>query len=133
MGPLLRRLGLVGAAEARVEHDCLRGALKGKRAALGEIERMAEEGAIARDMADELRKGYEARVEAAEKAMGELHVQAESLRAETRLAAERRALLAEKDAIVAAYRRGEIGEEAYSKLLADVDARLTELAGGEHG
>lgn len=133
MGPILRRFGLVGAAEARVEHDRLRGAIKGKRAAIGEIDRMVAEGAIAREMADELRGDYEARIEHAEKAIGELHVQAESLREETMLAVRRRALLAEKDAIVDAHRRGEIGGDGYGKLLADVDARLTELTGGEHG
>lgn len=132
MGPLLRRLGLVGAAEARVEHDRLRGAIKGTRAALAEIDRMLAEGAIAREMADELRASYSGRIDEAERAMGELHLVAESLRAETRLHAERRALMAEKDAIVGAHRRGEIGEDAYAKLLADVDARITE-AGGDHG
>lgn len=132
MGPLLRRLGLVGAAEARVEHDRLRGAIKGRRAALGEIDRMLAEGAIARDMADDLRASYTTRIEEAEKAMGELHLVTDSLRAETLVQAERRALLAEKDAIVGAHRRGEIGEDAYTKLVADVDARLTEV-GGDHG
>lgn len=132
MGPLLRRLGLVGAAEARVEHDRLRGEIKGKRAAVAEIERMFAEGSIARDMADELRGLYSGRIEQAEKAMGELHLVADRLREETRIQAERRALLAEKDAIVGAHRRGEIGEDAYSKLVADVDARLTEV-GGDHG
>ncbi|MEZ4311670.1 MAG: cation:proton antiporter [Polyangiaceae bacterium] len=131
MGPLLRRLGLIGAAETRIEHERLRGSIKGTRAAIAEVDRMQREGTLARDMADEMRAEHEARIDAAEKEMSELHVQAESLREETRLAAHRRALLAEKDAIVAANRRGEVGEAAYTKLLADVDARLTEL-GGEH-
>lgn len=132
MGPLLRRLGLVGEAEARVEHDRLRAALKGKRAALGELDRMVAEGAVGRDIAEELRREYTARIEQAEKAIGELHVQAESLREEAMLAARRRALTAEKDAIIDAHRRGEIGADAYGKLVADVDARLTELSGGGH-
>jgi CPA1 family monovalent cation:H+ antiporter len=133
MGPLLRRLGLVGAAEARVEHDRLRAALKGKRAALGELDRMVKEGAVGREIAEELRAEYTARIEQAEKALGELHVQAESLREEAMLAARRRALTAEKDAIIDAHRRGEIGADAYGNLLADVDARLTELSGDAHG
>jgi monovalent cation:H+ antiporter, CPA1 family len=127
MGPLLRRLGLVAAEEGRVEHERLRAFVKASRAALAELERMLAEGAIARDLTDELRGLYERRVEEAEQALSRLHLQAEGLRDADRRAALRRAITAEKDAIVAAHRSGQISDESYERLVADVDARLLEL------
>ena len=53
------------------------------------------------------------------------------LREEYARLARRRALVAEKDALVSAHRSGQIGEEAFLSLLADADARLFELDEGE--
>ena len=45
-----------------------------------------------------------------------------------RSAALRRALTAEKDALLDAHRAGRIGSEALERLLSDVDARLLEVS-----
>jgi CPA1 family monovalent cation:H+ antiporter len=126
MGPLLKRLRLVGSSETRAEYERLRGVVKGARAALAEIDRMDQQG-FAKDVVDELRAAYEARVHDAGAAAGALHLEAESVRAEDRLMAMRQVLVAEKDAIMGSYRAGQIGEESFEQLMADVDARLFEL------
>jgi monovalent cation:H+ antiporter, CPA1 family len=127
MGPLMRRLGLVAASEARAEHERLRGLIRGGRAALAEIARMEREQSFSKDVVDELRQAYEARLQAAEAAATDLHLRSESLLAEDRLVAMRQALIVEKDAVLAAHRSGQIGEEGFERLIADIDARLFEL------
>lgn len=127
MGPLLRRLGLVAASEARAEYERLRGVVKGGRAALAEIDRMERQHGFAQEVTNELRASYQARIDEAETAAERLHLKTESLRAEDRLVAMRQALIAEKDATMGAYRAGQIGEESFERLVADIDARLFEL------
>lgn len=126
MGPLLRWFRLVGSSEARVEYDRLRGIVNGGRAALAEIDRLDRQH-FSKEVVDELRTSYEARVDEAETAAQALHLRADSLRAEDRLVALRQVYIAEKDAIMAAYRTGQIGEESVERLVADIDARLFEL------
>jgi monovalent cation:H+ antiporter, CPA1 family len=127
MAPLLRRLKLVGASEARAEHDRLRGSLKAARSALAEIKRMSTHQGFTEQTITEIRDEYESRIKLSETALSELHDRSEAILEEERLVARRQALIVEKDAIVDAYRSGEIGEPSYESLLADVDARLFEL------
>jgi CPA1 family monovalent cation:H+ antiporter len=127
MGPLLRRLGLIAASEARAEHERLKGLLKGARAALAEIERMERDHTYPSDVIEELRRAYEARVQEAETAAGALHLKAESRTLEDRLGAMRQALIAEKDGVLAAHRAGQIGDETFERLVAEIDARLFSL------
>lgn len=131
MGPLLRRLKLVAASEARAEHDRARGALGAARAALAEIDRMATRQGLAARTLEEIREDYAARVRDREAAIASLHTRAGNILEEERLVVRRQALIAEKDSVLAAYRSGEIGEAAYEHLLADIDARLYELESRE--
>jgi CPA1 family monovalent cation:H+ antiporter len=131
MGPLLRRLRLVAGSEARAEHERLRGLLQGSRAALAEIDRMGREHTFSKQVIGELREAYELRVRDAETAAAELHLHADTLVAEDRLVAMRQALIAEKAAVLASHHAGQIGEESYERLLADIDARLFELESHE--
>jgi monovalent cation:H+ antiporter, CPA1 family len=127
MKPLLKRLGLAASHEGRAEADRLRGAMRAGRAGLAEIRRMADEGAISSELASELRHAYEQRIAVAEQALGGLRERTHALRWEERATALRRALMAEKDALVTAHRSGEIAPGIYERLSADVDARLFEL------
>ncbi len=133
MGPLLRRLGLVGLRAGQLEYDTLRGALRASRAAVVELERMEKEQALPSSVSEELQLGYRERIQASERALAALHERSEALREEERRAAGRQALMAEKDALLAALHSGEVGEEAFEALVADVDARLFELGAGDHG
>ncbi|MCA9586276.1 MAG: cation:proton antiporter [Myxococcales bacterium] len=131
MGPLLRRLKLVGISEGRAEYDRLKGALSAVNAALVEVEKMEIERGIPKVVTDEVRAHYARRADEYEEAVADLHLKAERLLEEDRLRAARRALIAEKDALVTAYKSGQIAEESYEHLVADVDARLFELEAGE--
>jgi CPA1 family monovalent cation:H+ antiporter len=127
MGPLLKRLGLVGTSEARATQDRLRGTIRGGRAALAEIEHMDRQQTVAPAVLQELRSVYEARVRQAEEDTAGLDIGKEEVIEEDRLLATRRAILAEKDALLSAFRSGTIAEESFEHLVADVDARLFEL------
>ena len=127
MGPLLKRLGLVGTSEARATQERLRGTIRGGRAALAEIERMDRQQTVAPSVLQELRSSYEERVRQAEEDTASLDIGKEELLEEDRLLATRQALLAEKDALSTAFRSGSIAEESFEHLVADVDARLFEL------
>lgn len=127
MGPLLRRLKLVAASEASAERDRLRGALGAARAAMTELERIAARKGVAVRTLDEVRESYAARIREIEAELESLHDRKEGILEEERLAVRRQALVAEKDAILESYRCGEIGEDGYQHLLAEVDARLFEL------
>lgn len=127
MSPLLRKLGLVRASEARAEHDRLRGAVLASRAALAEIEKMERQRGYPEAVMRELRASYEQRVREAESASAALHLETDSVLVEDRIVARRQALIAEKDAILSAYQSGHITEHSYEHLLADVDARIFEV------
>jgi monovalent cation:H+ antiporter, CPA1 family len=131
MGPLLRRLKLVGISEGRAEYDRLKGALSAVNAGLVEVEKMEVERGIPKVVTDEVRAQYARRADEYEAAVAALHLKAERLLEEDRLRATRRALIAEKDALVTAYKSGQIAEESYEHLVADVDARIFELEAGE--
>ncbi len=131
MSSLLKRLGLVSASETRAKHDRLRGGVFAARAALAEVERMERQRGYPEVVLGELRASYEARLRDAEKAHADLESEAEHVLAEDRMAATRQALIAEKDAILSAFRSGHITEASYEHLLADVDARIFELEEGD--
>ncbi len=127
MGWLLKRLGLVAASAARAEHERLRGSLKAARVAMRELEQIRVRQGLAEDAIAYVRADYEARIRDAEGQLAALHDGASVLREEEQAIARRQALIVEKDAVVAAFRSGELGEASYEHLLADVDARLFEL------
>lgn len=130
MSPLLRRLGLVGAAGDAAERDALRGELKAGRAGLAEVDQMARQHVFAEGVIARIRADYEKRVADVETRIASLHEDAASVFDEELVAAHRQALVAEKDALLEAHRSGEIGDASYEKLLADVDARLFEVESG---
>ena len=127
MGPLLRRLELVRGSEASAERDRLRGAVAAGRAGLAELAEMERRKVVAEVVLGELRAEYEKRISDAEGAWVALREQCGTLLEEDRLIARRQVLIAEKDALVTAFRSGEITEASYEHLLADIDARIYEL------
>jgi CPA1 family monovalent cation:H+ antiporter len=127
MGPLLRRLGLVGAREERREYEVHRGQARAARAVLAELEQMEKEGNVRSEIVAELRTEYRGQVNAAEERIEGLHLRAAELLEEEKQAARRHALVVEKDAILEAYNKGFLGHEALEKLLEDVNARLFKL------
>ena len=124
MGPLLKVLKLVGLRPAEGEYDRLKGQLRGAAAALDEVTRMEREGAVSAEGAAKLRAQFQARQQEAREGIGHLHLKAEDLVEAEHRSALRRALIAEKDALLEERNAGRISAESYEALMADVDARL---------
>ncbi|GJG89620.1 hypothetical protein tb265_48010 [Gemmatimonadetes bacterium T265] len=127
IGPLLRRLGVVGHHSPRTDYARARAALVLAESALGEIERMTRSRRVPADVAADLRATYEARAHAAESAADALRLERGELREVEAQRAARHLLLVEKDRLIAARRTGEVSDEVYHALAADADARLVAL------
>ena len=132
MGPLLSWLKLVGQLPGEGQYDRLKGSLRASSAALEELDKMEREGAISKVTAAGLKQSYQERLEATRKAVGELHLKAEDLAEAERRSALRRALTAEKDALLDERRAGRISAENLEKLLGDVDSRLVDAQLSDH-
>jgi CPA1 family monovalent cation:H+ antiporter len=126
MGPLLRGLGLVGKEPQRIELETRRARLKIGRVALREMDRMRTETTHSSRLIDELRERFLHDVEEAEQGIG-ASLDDDKLRAEECRAAERRARIAQRAALLEALRNGEIGDEAYDQLRAEIDDALAKL------
>ena len=128
MGPLLRRLGIAGVRTAIQEsHELERGRLQAANAAIREIDRMRKERTTSAALLDTLHGEYSARVDAAEARIRDLHIEATALREEDMRAAQRRLLVAERDAVLQAAHKGIVGSGGLDELLADIDSRLENL------
>ncbi|MBK7857879.1 MAG: sodium:proton antiporter [Archangiaceae bacterium] len=132
MGPLLRRLGLVGPSASEGAYDRLRGAARGATAALEELERMEREGALHAAVGEQLKAQFRQRLEEARSAAAALHLEKEELTELERRRALQRALIAEKDALLEAHRAGRISADSLDSLLGDVDARLVQVLQDGH-
>jgi CPA1 family monovalent cation:H+ antiporter len=127
MSPLLRRLGLASASEARRSYEVARGELQVANRALAEVRAMRAQRFTDPVILDGLEREYEVRVDAAQARLEELHLAHRDLRVEEETRARRRLLVVEKDQVLDAYRSGLMGQEIQEHLLADVDARMTGL------
>ena len=127
MGPLLRKLGLVGVRADRQDYERERGMMRAKTAGLAALDQLLKDGAVHVDAVTGIRAEYEGAVADAEQRIKDLHLQADVLRAEEELAARRHLLLIEKDTIVAAFHKGYLSHEVLDRLMEDVDARLLAL------
>jgi CPA1 family monovalent cation:H+ antiporter len=127
MAPLIRRLGIASSQRGQLEYEQHRAAALAARAALDALPPIAAEQAAPADLVGRLRSEYEASVQTAEHALEALHLADDDLRGETERVMRRTLLLVERDALLAARRRGVVAGEAYDKAAADVDVRLSRL------
>jgi CPA1 family monovalent cation:H+ antiporter len=127
MAPLLRRLGLVGAAEHRMRYEAERGLIRSSREALRALDGLVERGTLAPADAETLRAEYRTQVEVAEARARELHLAAAEIADEERHAARRHLLQVERQTLRADLHAGLIGNEAFDELAREVDARLFRL------
>ena len=130
MSPLMRRLGIVRRDEARMQYERLRARVQTVNTALAELDAMARRRSAPSDVLQALREEYDARVGDAERDVRNLHVEQDRFRQDEMLAARRHLLITEKDHVLAAARRGDLGEEIANGLLTEIDGRLVELAAG---
>jgi CPA1 family monovalent cation:H+ antiporter len=127
MGPLLRRLGVIGAEPTRAALETLRARLMIARAAAREVERMRAETARAPRVLEELEAQCREELARAEASLAEATADAASLREEERRAAHRRALVAQRATLLEALRSGEVGEEVHDHLRSQIDQALAAL------
>jgi CPA1 family monovalent cation:H+ antiporter len=123
LSPLLRRLGIARGGEERDRFEMARGALRASQAALEELESMSRQRLTHPAVIDSLRGEYEQR---AEGEIAEMHRLGEDRNRmdEERRRARRQLLLVERQSVLDAYHRGEVGVRTYERLLTDIDARL---------
>jgi CPA1 family monovalent cation:H+ antiporter len=131
MAPLLRTLGVVTGHRARSAYEFHRGRLQAANAALAELENLARTRfADARVLAG-LRDTYRRQVDSIEQAIRDLKIEQDELQEEERKWIRRHLLLVEKDRAMEAFHQGALGQDAYERLLADIDARLLAMESGE--
>jgi CPA1 family monovalent cation:H+ antiporter len=128
MGPLLKRLGLVGQRGAALELERQRAQAKAAAAALDELERLAREGSVSAGTLASVRQEFEARQAEARHAIEAVHLEAAEVAADERRRTLSRALTAEKDALLSAKASGALSPEVADELMADVDRRLVDAA-----
>jgi CPA1 family monovalent cation:H+ antiporter len=127
MGPLLRRLGILGASAEREAYERLRGGRRAAAAALQVLDEMVRGGRVHEQVALSLRGQYESAVTTADAGMRDLHLQGSDLLDEENIAVRRALLVVEKDTILEEQRQGLVGASAALHLLRDVDARIADL------
>ena len=130
MKPLLQRLGITRAHEAREMYEVRSGELRMTQAALEQIQHMEGLHIAPEAVLRELREAYEGRSRDVTAALEALRLEQDDLRAEESLRARREVLLAEKESVLADFHRGRLTAEAYNRLLGAVDARLAKLDAG---
>ena len=126
MAPLLRRLGLAGDS-SHLDYERLRGAQRGALAALAELGRLEQAGIAQTNAVGDIKAGFEQQLATIRAELTALQVNKEEVAWAERAALLRRALIAQKDALLEARRAGELSEGAFEHLIADVDARLLHL------
>jgi CPA1 family monovalent cation:H+ antiporter len=131
MSPLLRLLKIVEGRHERILYELTRGKLQTAQAALESLDHMPGSAFEERDVISTLRKEYANRVEAYGTRMREMHMEKQVLHQEEMQWARRHLLNAEKDEAIKAFHRGTLGQEAYERLLSDIDAALLRLDSGE--
>jgi CPA1 family monovalent cation:H+ antiporter len=131
MGPLLRRLGIVGTKEEAADYGRAVARSVGTRAALGALEEMADSAGVPRTLSDKLRAEYHERLQSAEDEVARLRGQQSDGHGQMERGLRRSLLLAEKDSLLKAHHDGLIGSAALRPVTAEIDARLSQLDGAE--
>jgi Na+:H+ antiporter len=131
IAPLLQMLGIIRGRENRREYELARGRMQAARAALAELDRMSQVHFADEDLLASARREYETVIERARSQLRELPLNREDIQSEEQLWVWRRLLLAEKDEVIDAFQEGILNPETYTRLLADIDARLLQIESGE--
>ncbi len=124
MKKLLRVLCPGEAPEAVQDIERSFGRMRAAQAALLELQRWRDSALAPPGVIDQLQTAYRRRAEQQEQVLVELHAQHEHLHREQLREAQRAALLAEKTALLEAYRAGRLSQEVATELMEDVDERI---------
>ena len=130
MKPLLKRAGLISQSLHRRDFELARGRTLAARASLSEIDRMRRDLAIRPSVLESLRERYDSIIREAEGAVRRIDGETQSLRVDEAREVRRHLLATERSALYQAVQEGVLGEEAFQRLAADVDARIVQLDDG---
>lgn len=127
MAPLLRWLKLAAGQVESLAYEQERAQVRAKTTALAHVEALIKDGTVDAQLGAALKQEYAQAIADAEQRIKDLHMQASDLSAEEEHAARRQLMLIEKDALLSAYHKGQLSQEALDRLLVDVNTRLQEL------
>ncbi len=127
--PLVARLGLSGTDHSAhlLAFEGLQGQLVATQAARRALKDLADAGEIAPNVFAQVSHAYEERGVRLREALEGLNVSASEIRAEQVIVARRKALQAEKDALLSLRKRGTLTGSVHRALNADIDRRLLRL------
>jgi len=124
-------LGIVNGREHLDTYEFARGKLQAASAALNELDRMSglrfSSGAVRAN----LKADYEKRMKKEQNQIDELKLDRVAIAAQESQWARQHLLLTEKNHVINAFRQGDLDQEVYNKLLADIDARMLQLESGD--
>jgi CPA1 family monovalent cation:H+ antiporter len=124
MGALIRRLGIVMPDPLQTEYELRQARLLSFRSAATHLERMHHDGLISEHVWETLRPTLQARVETMAQAVRDLQLANPALSDEEFERARRELLRAQRGALLGLRRDGVISEEAFEKLVIEVDLAL---------
>ena len=127
IGPVLRRLGVVGERTDRLELEASRAAVAAATAARDELEVFANKHGVPAPIVEELRAEYQTRLATADARLRSSHLGQEAVMDEERKRARRHLLMVERKRLSELVRDGLLSEDAAHGLVVDVDARLQDL------
>ncbi len=126
--PLVGWLGLrPKPSEHLAAFERLQGQIVAVQAARRALQTMRDGGEITADIYDQLTDTYRIRAETLTEELEGLNVSADDLRTERVLVAQRKAIQAEKDALISLRARGILTGSVYRALAANADSRLLHL------
>jgi CPA1 family monovalent cation:H+ antiporter len=125
MKPLLHFLQIVTRNPMQLEYELRQARLMAFRAAALHLDKLYEEGFLSAHAWESLRPQLLSEAESMAKAVRELLLTNPSLAAEELRNAQRELLRAQRAAVLELQRDGVISEEAFEKLVAEIDAQLS--------
>lgn len=132
MSSLIRRFGLLGKRGAQLGYEVARTRLQLAADVLIEIARMRKSSVHDPAALDALEADYRQYMAKANAQLGETQIDPQFRYEEDLAQIQRRILHYEQAQLLEARRRGEISQEAYGRLLADIDARHIQLETEPH-
>ena len=131
MGTLIRRLGIVMPDPLQTEYELRQARLLSFRSAAAHLDRMHHDGLISEHVWETLRPTLQARVETMAQAVRDLQLANPTLSDEEFERARRELLRAQRGALLGLRRDGVISEEAFERLVTEVDIALMRDATSE--
>jgi len=133
MSWLLRRLGLAGRDEVWVRYETGRAVQGALRAAQRTLARLSDERQVHADVLKEVGAEYETRSRETASALEALELEKGELRTEESRGVRRQLLLAEKDYLIEALRKGMLPQDGFDQLASQLDAKLLGLESDDGG